>query len=116
MKFSKFREFRLQLATLENVIKYLAVDLVFSLRELYTGLSRLNFVENFESFKVTVTVPASSELAIRNQLPETPTGKIILRDGGSNSVVDGSTAWNSNFVYLQNLSGSPVTVTAVFFK
>ena len=116
MKFSKFREFRLQVADLNSIIKYLTVDLVFSLRELYTGLSRLSFTENFEAFEVTVTVGATSELPIRNQLAETPRGKILLRDGASNSVVDGDTAWNSNFVYLKNTSGSAVTVTAVFFK
>ena len=117
MKFSKFREFRLVTATLDSVIKYLTVDLVFSLRELYTGLSRLDLEENFNAFKVSVTVPASSELAIRNQIgPDVPTGKIMLKDGSSSSVVDGDTDWNANFVYLKNTSGSDVDVTVVFLR
>lgn len=116
MIFSKFREFRLQIASLDSVIKYLSVDLVFSLRELYTGLSRLSFADNFQSFQVTLIIPASSEIPIRNRLPEVPSGKIILKDGGSSSVVDGDTPWDLNFVYLKNTSGSEVTVSVVFFK
>lgn len=121
MKFSKFREFRDLSGGIGEVVKYLTVDLVFSLRELYTGLSRLDFTENFEAFEVTVTVPAATSpvtnLAIRNQLdPVIPTGKIILRDGGSNGVVDGTLAWTKDYVYLQNLDASDVTVTVVFFK
>ena len=113
MKFSKFREFRPG----NEVSKYLGVDLVFTLRELFTGLSRLNFNNNFQSFETEVTVPAGSELAIRNELGEVPSGKIILRDGGSNQVVDGDTAWDDNFVYLKNLDGSnDVTVKVVFLR
>ena len=119
MKFSKFREFRLVTATIESVVKYLSVDLVFSLRELYTGLSRLDFTENFQSFKVVVELPlGGGDVAIRNQLsPIVPTGKIILRDGGGNTIVDGNTDWNEDYVYLKNTSGTTdYEVTVVFFK
>lgn len=118
MKFSKFREFRDLSGGIGEVVKYLTVDLVFSLRELYTGLSRLDFTENFEAFEVTVTVPANSELAIRNQLdPVVPTGKIILRDGARAGVLDGDTAWTKDYVYLKNTDATnDITVTVVFFK
>ena len=121
MKFSKFREFRISNyeieRTVEQMRKYLAVDLLFSLRELFTGLSRLKFEENFDAFKTTVTVPSGgADFAIRNELSEAPTGKIILRDGGASTVVDGDTTWTSDYVYLKNTGGSDVTVTVVFFK
>ena len=116
MKFSKLREFRQDgVSLIADVRNYLMVDLVFSLRELYNGLTKLSFDDNFNSFTVSVTVPATSELPIRNQLDRIPTGKIILRDGASNAVVDGATAWTRDFVYIQNTSGSAVDVTVVFF-
>lgn len=110
MKFPKFREFRNQ----DTVEKYLSVDLSYTFKELFTGLLKLNFGDNFDCFVVTATVPASGEVAIRNELGKVPIGKIIIRDGGSNQIVDGDTEWNQNFVYLKNLSATQRTVTAVF--
>ncbi len=85
------------------------------LRDLAVGLTKLNFEDNFNSFTTTVSVAAVGDTSIRNELDEVPTGKIILRDGGSNNVVDGVTDWDRDFVYLQNLGGSAVTVTVMFF-
>jgi hypothetical protein len=110
--FKKFREFR----AINNTLKYLEIDLALNFKDLFNGLRHLNFDENFVSFKITVTVPGSSELAIRNQLDSIPSGKIILKDNGTNAIVDGVSPWNKDFVYLQNLSASPKTVTVLFLQ
>lgn len=116
MKFGSFKEFR---GGLESVIsEYLRVDMTRILRELAVGLTKLSFEDNFESFITEVTIPATSEIEIRNQLRGiTPTKRIILRGGsGAQNVVDGSTDWSNDFVYLQNLGGSSVTVTVMFLR
>lgn len=117
MKFTAFKEFKDLLGTdIESVKRYLVKDLKVLLRELQGGLTKLSFEDNFKSFTTTVTIPASSELAIRNELrTEIPTKRIIVRGGaGSQDVVDGDTTWNRNFVYLKNTTGSPVTLTVLF--
>lgn len=111
MKFPRPRLFRPGNA----IDKYLGVDLVYTLRDLFTGLNKLSFNDNFQSFQVSVTVTASSELAIRNELGVIPTGKIVVRDGGSSDIVDGDTAWTADWVYVKNLSGTDKTVTVIFF-
>lgn len=118
MKFTGLREFR-AVGTEEifDVVKYLAVDLVTSLRELTNGLRRLSFADNFDSFQDTVTIASGAEARIRNQLDSIPTGylKIKSNPGGVN-VVDGDTEWTNDFVYLKNSGATSATVTAVFLK
>lgn len=120
MKFMAFKEFRGFLdSTAKDVIEYLSKDLRKILRELQIGLTRLKFTDNFDAFKVEVTIPAGEELAIRNELRsgEIPTEKIILRGkSGAESVTDGDTEWTRNFVYLKNQGASDATVTVVFLR
>jgi len=118
MKFGAFKEFRKEAQGENGVEGYLDADLTKIIRELSIGLTRLSLQDNFDSFTVTVTIPATTELAIRNQLVgRLPAYKLILR-GGDNThlVVDGETAWNLNYVYLKNNHVDPLTVTVVFFR
>ena len=117
MKFSSFKEFRG--AATDAVSQFLRVDITKTLRELAGGLTRLRFTDNFEAFEVEVTIPATSEVPIRNELKSKtiPTQRLIVRGGsGAENVVDGDTQWTRDFVYLQNTGGSEVTVTVVFLK
>ena len=127
MKFSSFKEFRglrsiVQMAPdrmIEVIGEYLRVDVTKTLRELAVGLTRLRFTDNFEAFEVEVTIPATSEVPIRNELKskEIPTQRLVVRGGtGAQNVVDGDTEWTQDFVYLQNTGGSEVTVTVVFLR
>lgn len=118
MKFS-FKEFRevLAEASEKTVTNYLQYDLAKALRDLASGLRRLTFAENFESFEVTTTIAGSTEVRIRNELrTKIPTGKLIIR-GGTNShlVTDGDEEWDFNYVTLKNSHASALTVTVVFF-
>jgi hypothetical protein len=117
MKFPSFKEFKnLNFDPLNEVVRYLSVDLPRNLRELSTGLKILKFAENFNSFTVEVTIPANSELAIRNELKKIPTERIILRSD-IYQVVDGDTPWNLNYVYMKNQHATlPANVKIVFLE
>jgi len=118
VKFPGFREFKvkaLQAISNEEIAKYLSFDLVYSLRELTLGLRRLTLNDNFQSFTVTVTIGAGSETAIRNELEEIPTGRIILKST-SGDIVDGDTEDNLNFVFLKNAGATSATVKVIYIK
>lgn len=117
MKFGAFKEFRNLPG--DDANRYLQVDLTKSLRELANGLNKLSFLDNFECFITTVTIAATSELQIRNELRsgEVPRYRLILR-GGSNSqhVVDGDATWTADYVYLKNTAASAATLTVAFLR
>jgi hypothetical protein len=117
VKFSLLREIRdTGTLALSDIITFLTRDFGKTIRELDLGLTRLSFVDNFRAFKTTVTIPAGTELAIRNELRSViPSERIILRSNSS-SIVDGDTAWSLNFVYLKNTGGSQATITVVFLE
>jgi hypothetical protein len=116
MKFFGFKEFRQDRSlTLDDLIEYLSIDLKSSLRELTTGLRKLTFDDNFESFEVDVTIPAGTELAIRNELKSIPTRRIILATNlGGLDVYDGDTEWTTDFLYLTNSGASTAQMKVVF--
>jgi hypothetical protein len=88
-------------------------------RELATGLKRLDFDNNFESFETSdLTIAANTEEKIRNELdPAIPTKMVIVKQTGNGLVTAGDTAWTSNYVYIKNNDASnSVTVRVIFFK
>ena len=99
-----------------------SIDRIFTLRpllkELATGLKRLTFVENFESFETgTTTLAANTETAIRNELDFIPTKMIILKQTGNALITAGTTEWTSNFLYIQNHDASnDAEVNILFLK
>ena len=112
MTFIAFKEFR---GSIKDVVLYLTTELKKILRDLQLGLTRLTLEDNFESFKVNVSIPATSEVAIRNRLDVIPSERIILRSDSS-TVVDGDTTWNENYVFLKNTGASAANVTVIFMK
>ena len=119
MKFTAFKEFRyLAQNKIEDVSEYVGIDLKKILRELQLGLNKLTFQDNFNSFTETVTIPATSELSIRNKLlNEVPSYRLIVRGGdGAQNIVDGDALWDENYVSLKNTGATDVTFTVVFFR
>ena len=87
------------------------------LKELGTGLSRLDFGNNFQSFEVEETIAAATEAKIRNQLDSIPTKVIVVKHTGNAIVAAGDTAWTLNHVYMQNFDASnSATVKLLFIK
>lgn len=87
-------------------------------RELSVGLRRLDFINNFQSFEVTdQLIPANEEIKIRNQLNSIPTKMIITKQSGNALITIGDTAWDSNYIYIQNNDATnDATVDIIFFK
>lgn len=86
-------------------------------KDLNHGLRNLTFTNNLEGFEATVTISATSELAIRNELTFTPTRYIILSQTGNGLITKGSTDWSSDYLYLYNNGAvDEVTVTLFFMK
>jgi hypothetical protein len=99
-----------------------SIDKIFDLKpllkELATGLRRLDFTNNFESFETeNLTISANSEEKIRNELDNIPTKMLILKQTGNALVTAGDTEWDINHLYIKNHDASnSVTVKVLFIK
>lgn len=101
----------------EDVEKYLANTQRLGLLDLLNGLQKLDLLENFEAFEYEGTIAAGAEVEITNELVNiTPTSRIILRNSSDGAIVDGSTAWDINFVYLKNTGSIEAVVKAIFLR
>lgn len=87
------------------------------MRELATGLRRLDFTSNFQTFEITTTIAASTEKKIRNQLTSKPNFVIIDVKGGGPVARSGDTEWTDDYVYIKNYdTTNEVEVKLIFFK
>lgn len=97
-------------------------DLRQILKELSTGLNRLDFSENFVSFTWTGTIAAGATAQIRNKLDSVPTRMYVDLQTGNGLLTKGisyggaSVLWDANYVYVLNNGAASVTATITFFK
>jgi len=111
-----------KLTNRNSVVKYVEIDLWSWLKELSIGLLKIDFKQNFQSFTVeNISIPAGVEVSIPNQFrtayPGTiPSGRIITRQLGNATIIDGNTSWTENHVYLRNPSANDAVITVIFFK
>lgn len=111
-----------KLTNRNSVVKYVEVDLWSWLKELSSGILKINFRENFQSFMVeNLSIPAGIEVSIPNQFRTAypgniPLGRIIIRQQGDANIIDGTTAWTENHVYLRNPSANDAVISVIFFK
>lgn len=86
-------------------------------RLLAIGLRDLDFANNFRSFETTVTISATSESQIRNELSFKPTRYIIVSQEGNGLVTKSpNTTWTDDFLYMYNHGAASVTVTIIFLR
>ena len=86
-------------------------------KELSVGLIKLSFGDNFESFKETVSIPATGTVTLRNKLLVIPSMRVIVRQNLEGVISDSTTAWSKDFVYLTNHHATnTVILTVIFFK
>lgn len=111
-----------KLTNRQSVTKYVEVNLWSWLKDLSTGLLKIDFQQNFQAFIVqNVRIPAGQEVAISNQLnvsyPGTiPSGRIITRQRGDANIIDGDKEWTATQLYLKNPSANDAVVSVLFFK
>lgn len=104
-----------------SVLKYVDIDLWSWLKDLSTGLLKITFKENFQSFTITdLSIPAGMEISIPNGFRtaypgKIPTGRIITRQQGNANIIDGPTMWTDRQVFLFNPSGNDAVISAIFF-
>lgn len=108
-----------KLAYSSGVLLYLQSTLWAWFKDVTSGLRRLTFGDNFQSFEVTVTIQAGAQATIVNGftgvIPSAiPTKRIIVRQTGNGVITDGPQAWTADFVYLTNNGAGPVTITVIF--
>lgn len=105
-----------------SVVKYITVDLWSWLKDLSIGLLKLDFIQNFQSFRVdNLTIPAGMEVAIPNKFRTAypgviPSSRIIVRQQGDANIIDGVAVWTQNQVYLRNPSANDAVISVIFFK
>ena len=113
----KFRDFkRFDGKALEDVLSWVKNELNSVMRELFIGLGKLRFEDNFESFRWEGVLAVGEELQIVHPFRETPSGYIIYKQVGDGVVDAGVTPWTNQVVYLRNNSlVNSVRITVIFF-
>ena len=114
MKFQRLRKFVGQ--DLSQITKYVGVDLHKFTSDLFAGLTKLTFSDNFESFDADLTLSSGSSVAIPNQLKTPAIDWWPVRITGDNRLVESGTAWTKDFAYLKNAGATTITATVRFVK
>jgi len=110
MRFRGFREI-----VGDDVKGFIRKDLAGCMKDLFAGLKRINFEDNFETFTATIKLEAGEQGYIVNALNVPPTKRIVIRQTGNGLITDG-TAWNSEKVSLINNGAEEVTATVLFMR
>jgi hypothetical protein len=111
-----------KLTNKSGVIKFIDVDLWSWLKDLSIGLLKIDFNQNFQSFRIdNLKLPAGMEIAIPNNFRSSypgiiPSGRIIVRQQGNANIIDGPSMWTETQVYLLNPSANDATISVIFFK
>ncbi len=88
-----------------------------NLKDLEVGLKNLDFINNFKSFKAVVTIPANSQASIKNLMtPVIPSMRLIVRQSGGEAIIDGTSVWTKEALYLYNTGATQATVTVIFLE
>ena len=118
MRFSDIKRFAGAIP--EDAVTYLNQVLGGGLRDLYIGLSKLEFKENFETFIWEGDIAASGTSSITNVLGRVPSYRLIARaiplTAGTVIIDDSTSAWTESVVYLRNSGTANARIKAVFFK
>jgi hypothetical protein len=110
-----------RLTNRQGWLKFLETDLWTWLKELTILVTKINFNENFQSFRVdNLEIRAGQQVAIPNGLKNRyagviPTGRLIVRQKGDAVILDGTTEWTADLVYLMNPSLNDVIISVIFF-
>lgn len=110
----KFRDIR-QYVT-GDVTGWVMGELNAGFRDLFIGLRRLSFEDNFESFEYTGEIAATTEISVPNQFSFIPSRYLILDTTGGAIVGRGPTAWDKDRLFIKNYSASATVAKIVFMR
>jgi len=114
MKFRGHRIFKGR--DLQGIINYVQGHLSSLFKDLFVGLTKLNFADNFDSFETTVKLEVGIEVKITNKLGKAIPSKFIVTRNEKNSVIIQDKAWNSESVSLINKGPIDTKATVVFMR
>lgn len=98
-----------------NIYQFLMSEMFTWMKDICTGLIRLDFLENFQSYRVTgLLIAAGDTVNITNPLPFIPRTRLIVKQTGNGLVTDGE--WTIQVLKLINNGADPVTVSVIFFR
>ena len=113
----RFRGFRRFIGSGKDpVTKFLTGELYVSLKDLFAGLTNINFEDNFQSFTASVKLKNGEEGRIGNQLKVAPSKMIVVRLKGNGLISEGTTGWNNTEVSVINNGPDTVTATILFMR
>lgn len=102
-------------ASPKNLSGYIQNDLWVWMKDICTGLIRLDFIDNFQSQRFdNITIDAGATVELTNARPYVPSSRIIVRQTGNGVITDGS--WDIQLLRLMNNGAVPVTISVIFFK
>jgi hypothetical protein len=84
-------------------------------KELSVGLIKLNFGDNFQSFRYSGTLLANQETKIRNELNFIPNSYLISYQTGNALVTSSTTEWTKDFIYMYNQDASNSAIVKIIF-
>jgi hypothetical protein len=102
--------------TIDDVLKYMSIDFNNFIKDLFVGITKLDFASNFDQFTVNITVATGAEAKIINRLSRIPSGYIVLKNSTGMAIADGTTAWSKDFVYVRNIGGVDTNLTIMFVR
>jgi hypothetical protein len=75
----------------------------------------LSFKDNFKCKAITVVFSsANTNTTVKHSLGFVPSGYIVTKRSGSFNIFSGTTAWDTNNIYLQT-SAVPATIDVIVF-
>lgn len=99
----------------KNLDGYIQNDLWAWMKDVCTGLIRLDFLDNFQSQRFNnIVIGAGESVNLTNARPYVPSARIIVRQTGDGVITDGS--WSIQTLTLMNNGVVPVTISVIFFK
>ena len=114
MKFRGHRIFKGK--DLAGIANYIQGDLSSLFKDLFVGLTKLNFSDNFDSFETTVKLEVGTEVKISNTLGKATPSKFIVTRNEKTSIITQGTAWNSQSVSVINKGPVDTKATIVFMR
>lgn len=109
----RFRGFRELVGS--DVKSFIQKDLASCFKDLFTGLKRLNFEDNFESFTADVNIQAGETVTIENKLSSPVSKFLTVRQKGNGLLTDGD-VWTSERVSVKNNGAVTVSATIIFMR
>lgn len=77
-------------------------------------VSEQSFFNNTD-VKVSVSFSlADTDVQIKHDLGRIPTGYVVFRTSQATAIYDGTTAWDSTYIYLKSATAGTTAVIAVF--